>query len=310
MMLSEFGLPVALAPVNRRLVTIPAALLLAGVAAGCTTFDSSDTAARVGDDTLDNDTLTALVEALPSQATGQPQGDPTNADDVRNSITLWVQSAAINQYVEDEGIDVGDESVAAAEDLLSSQLVTYADAPQAARQVLLDYFSATNALGDLGGADEEQMIEIYEQGPTESGIVCAAHVLVETEDEAAEIVAELEAGADFAELASERTIDPSGQGTGGALPCTSTPGFSSTYVPEFVEATLGLDVGEFSEPVASDFGFHVILLRPFDDTIADELAGYFASADFRIGQALAAADISVKPRYGTISETYSVVPLG
>jgi peptidyl-prolyl cis-trans isomerase C len=309
-MLWEFGLAVALAPVNRRLVTIPAALLLAGLAAGCTTFDSSDTAARVGDDTLDNDTLTALVEALPSPATGQPQGDPSNADDVRNSITLWVQSAAINQYVEDEGIDVSDESVAAAEELLSTQLATYADAPQAARQVLLDYFSATNALGELGAADEAQIIEIYEQGPVESGIVCAAHILVETEEEAAEVVAELEAGADFSELASERTIDPSGQGTGGALPCTSTPGFASNYVPEFVEAALDLDVGEYSEPVESDFGYHVILLRPFDETIAAELAGYFASADFRIGRALAAADISVKPRYGTITDTYSVVPLG
>ena len=309
-MLRDFGLPVALAPVNRRLVTIPAALLLAGVAAGCTTFDSSDTAARVGDDTLDNDTLTALVETLPSRATGQPQGDPTNADDVRNSITLWVQSEAINQYVEGEGIDVSDEDVAAAEELLSSQLATYTDAPETARQVLLDYFSATNALDGLEAPDDEQIGEIYERGPADSGVVCASHVLVETEDEAAEIVAELEAGADFAELASERTIDPSGQGAGGALPCATTPSFSASYVPEFVEATLDLDVGEFSGPVQSDFGFHVIRVRPFDETVAEELAGYFGSADFRIGQALAAADVSVKPRYGTFTESYSVVPLG
>ncbi len=130
---------------NRRRITIPAALLLTGLAAGCTTFDSSDTAARVGDDTLDTDTLTELVEMLPSPTTGAP-GDPNNASDVRNGITLWVQATAIDQYVDDEGIEVTDDDVAAAQQLLDSALPGWTDGPEGAQQVLVDYFAASNAL--------------------------------------------------------------------------------------------------------------------------------------------------------------------
>jgi hypothetical protein len=296
-----------LAAVNRRRLTIPAVLLCAGLGAGCSTFESSDTAAQVGDETLDTDTLTALVETLPS-TTGQP-GDPNNADDVRNSITLWVQATAIDQYLDDERIRISDDDVTAAEDVLAAQVPGFAEAPADARDVLLDYVSATNALEGLPAADGAEIVEFYELGPESSGITCAAHILVETTEDAETLAAELAAGADFAELAEEHTTDPSGQANGGALPCASTPGFIQSYVPEFVEAALALDIGEISDPVETDFGVHLIQLRPYDDAVAEELASYFASANYRITRAISSADVWVKPRYGTFGDTLTVVPL-
>lgn len=86
--------------------------------------------------------------------------------------------------------------------------------------------------------------------------VRASHILVETEDAAKAIKTELEGGADFATLARENSIDP-GAANGGDL------GFFSKgmMVAPFEEAAFALaNAGDVSEPVQSQFGWHVIKL--------------------------------------------------
>ena len=84
----------------------------------------------------------------------------------------------------------------------------------------------------------------------------AAHILVETEEEAIALVTELEGGADFAALAKEKSTGPSGPG-GGSLGWFG-PG---TMVAEFEQAVLTLEIGQVSAPVQTQFGWHVIKLN-------------------------------------------------
>ncbi len=84
--------------------------------------------------------------------------------------------------------------------------------------------------------------------------ISARHILVETEGKAAEIIADLKKGEDFAELAKK-------QSTGPSAPAGGDLGFFSAdqMVPEFAEAAFALDKGEFTEtPVKTLFGWHVI----------------------------------------------------
>jgi peptidyl-prolyl cis-trans isomerase C len=84
--------------------------------------------------------------------------------------------------------------------------------------------------------------------------VRARHILVDTEDQAKEVIAELDDGADFAELAKEKSKGPSGQ-NGGDLGYFA----AEDMVPEFAEAAFALDVGSYTkEPVQTQFGWHVI----------------------------------------------------
>jgi peptidyl-prolyl cis-trans isomerase C len=83
----------------------------------------------------------------------------------------------------------------------------------------------------------------------------ARHILVQTEQEAKTVIADLKKGGDFAEIARTKSIDPSGKQNGGDL------GFFSReeMVPEFSEAAFKLKDGETSAaPVKSQFGWHVI----------------------------------------------------
>ena len=87
--------------------------------------------------------------------------------------------------------------------------------------------------------------------------VQAAHILVATEDEAKAVKAELAGGADFATVAKAKSIDPSAQQNGGDLG-SFAPGM---MVKPFEDAAFALtEIGQVSEPVQSDFGWHVIKL--------------------------------------------------
>ncbi|MBS0125658.1 peptidylprolyl isomerase [Thetidibacter halocola] len=103
----------------------------------------------------------------------------------------------------------------------------------------------------------------------------AAHILVETEEEAAAIAAEIAGGADFAELARTRSTGPSGP-SGGALGWFG-PGM---MVAPFQTAVEQLTAGQVSAPVQTQFGWHVIKLNetrtqqaPALDAVREQIEG-------------------------------------
>ncbi|WP_027245257.1 peptidylprolyl isomerase [Leisingera daeponensis] len=123
----------------------------------------------------------------------------------------------------------------------------------------------------------------------------AAHILVETEEDALDVIKELDDGADFATLAKERSTGPSGP-SGGDLGWFTT----GRMVPEFEEAVIKLRSGEVSGPVQTQFGWHVILLNErrkteapeFDEVraqLADELQQKAVEA--RVNELTAASEI-------------------
>jgi peptidyl-prolyl cis-trans isomerase C len=84
--------------------------------------------------------------------------------------------------------------------------------------------------------------------------VRARHILVKTEEEAKAVIADLDAGKDFIEIAKEKSTDPN-KSEGGDLGYFS----KGRMVPEFEAAAFALETGAYSkEPVKTQFGFHVI----------------------------------------------------
>ena len=84
----------------------------------------------------------------------------------------------------------------------------------------------------------------------------AAHILVETEDEAKDLVTKLESGVDFAQLARAKSTGPSGP-NGGALGWFGL----GQMVPQFEQAVVIMEIGAISPPVKTQFGWHVIMLN-------------------------------------------------
>ena len=140
--------------------------------------------------------------------------------------------------------------------------------------------------------------------------ICVSHILVSSadrsEDEAErmadEIKTELDGGADFVELAKARSEDPGSKDSGGDLDCDK-PG---RFVDEFDKATKTQPVGEVGEPVKTQFGYHVILVRSrksrtFEDVSQDPVLefGRTTFEDYLIKLICGKkTDVDVNPSYG------------
>lgn len=126
----------------------------------------------------------------------------------------------------------------------------------------------------------------------------ASHILVDTEAEANDLVTALEGGADFAELAKEKSTGPSGP-NGGELGWFG----KGAMVPAFEEAVIGLEVGQISAPVQTQFGWHVVILndvreqpKPTLDEVRDQLADEIRETAVR-------AHIDAKTSEATVTRT-------
>ncbi|WP_436663211.1 peptidylprolyl isomerase [Pontibacillus chungwhensis] len=98
---------------------------------------------------------------------------------------------------------------------------------------------------------DEQVKDYYENMKQE---VEAKHILVEDEKTANEVIDKLNNGGDFAELAKEYSTDTSSAEKGGDLGYFST----GDMVLPFEQAAYDLEIGKVSEPVKSDYGYHII----------------------------------------------------
>ena len=108
------------------------------------------------------------------------------------------------------------------------------------------------------GSTEEALKARYEELKKGDGFsfeeVHARHILLASEEDAKAVITELEGGADFEELAKEKSTGPSAP-NGGDLGYFK----KGAMVPEFGEAAFSMEVGSTSEePVQTQFGFHVI----------------------------------------------------
>lgn len=108
---------------------------------------------------------------------------------------------------------------------------------------------------------EEALDSAYERWLEENPAqdeVKARHILVEEEEEAREIIAQLEEGEDFAALAETHSTDPSAEGRGGDLGYFT----HDRMVEPFADAAFAMEPGTYSqEPVETRFGWHVILVE-------------------------------------------------
>lgn len=106
---------------------------------------------------------------------------------------------------------------------------------------------------------EEEIKAAYEKKYTPENLqeYKVRHILVQTEDEAKEVIASLDKGADFAELAKTKSLDPS-KDTGGELGWISR----QQVVKPFGDAMVKVKKGTYSkEPVQTPFGWHVIQIE-------------------------------------------------
>lgn len=117
--------------------------------------------------------------------------------------------------------------------------------------------SVEKLLADRVTVPEEEIQTYFDENEesfAQAEQVEASHILVEDEATAKEILEKLEAGEDFAEVAAEYSTDTTTSESGGDVGYFS----SGDMVEAFEEAAFALEIDEISEPVETEYGFHII----------------------------------------------------
>lgn len=123
---------------------------------------------------------------------------------------------------------------------------------------------------------DEEVKKHYEENKesfVESEQIHSKHILLKDEETAKKVLTELKDGSDFAKLASKHSTDPGSKDKGGDLGWMGR----DQLVPEFAEAAFNLQIGQLSDPVKSQFGYHIIVVeekkeatqRSFEDVKGD-----------------------------------------
>lgn len=123
-------------------------------------------------------------------------------------------------------------------------------------------------------ASEDEIKKYYDEHKDEYFTADAAHILVKDVNEANLIKKELSKGADFAQIAKEKSTDKGSAEKGGELGEFS----NGMMVKEFEDVVKTIKVGEISDPVESQFGFHIIKLNRFENKKLEEVKETIESA--------------------------------
>lgn len=112
---------------------------------------------------------------------------------------------------------------------------------------------------------EEEIKDYYDKNQKEfkNDTIKASHILLDTREEAEEVLAKAKTGENFAELAKKYSVEPDAETSGGDL---GEFGYGAMVEP-FEQAAFALDKGEISDIVETQFGYHII--KVFDKTIVD-----------------------------------------
>jgi parvulin-like peptidyl-prolyl isomerase len=172
-------------------------------------------------------------------------------EDILNSM---IEQVLIEQYAGQQGIVVTDDDVQAAIDQIVQDV-----GGEAEFQVRLEQNGITeqdmwnNLRAQLTGAAVVE--QVTSSVPETADHVHARHISVDTREGAEQLLAQLQSGADFAELAQQYSQDESTRRTGGDLAFFPR---GVLMVPEVEEAAFGLQPQQISGVISSSFGYHIV----------------------------------------------------
>ena len=284
-------------------------LILAAVTAAFAVACADTTVvATVDDAEIDEASVTQLRYSYAEETSYDAEGF---RGDLTNLIYLEAQKSAAEQDFGLTGFDdpelIADKIANPTEDeeQVFANVGSDPDRSDATKAAVAEQLLIRDAVVAELVSDEVYLASIYENQPALLVSVCARHILVATPEEAEAVKARLDAGEDFAEVATEVSLDTNS--VGGELPC---PVAAADYVEDFSTAATLLPVGEISTPVPTEFGWHILVVDDrtgpdsFEVFVADPTAYLHASALSElwvpwVNDAVQSATIEVASQVGT-----------
>lgn len=236
----------------RGMAAVILAVALVGGVAGC---EKVDAVAKVNDDYITRAEFDRTYEQIAEQMGGNISEDDAISYK-KQLLEMMIESVLVTQEAEKLGADLSDEAVnksitdllggetdqAVIEEQVVAAGLTMDDLRKSVKDQIARDFISEKAAEEASGDTLPETYSLLE------------HILVADEAVATDLYNQIKAGGDFAALATANSTDPGSAADGGSLGWSPT----SAYVPQFRDAADALEVDGVSEPVQSDYGWHII----------------------------------------------------
>ncbi|HZJ99557.1 MAG TPA: peptidylprolyl isomerase [Tissierellaceae bacterium] len=251
---------------KKNIALLVLAIVITALAIGCSSNSSSDEeiVATVGDMKI---TKSEFYDELVKQ----------NGTQV---LDILVANKIKDAEIEAKDINISDEEIEedlekmkefyGSEEALENDLITYGLTLDDVKNNIKSNLEIELLLEPYIEITDEEMKDYFEANKAsfdQVEEVRASHILVETEEEALEVKGKLDDGDDFADLAKEYSSDTANSESGGDLGYFDR----NKMVDEFSEAVFAMEIGAISDPVQTNFGYHIIKL---DDIVEAKEAVY------------------------------------
>lgn len=222
-------------------------------------------------------------------------------DTQRRVLDLYIRREIVRVVAEDADVEASAED----RDAAREALIASVGGPEALPGVLAEAGFTEEVFEEVIVEQEALLVALRRDvlADAELEVREPRHILVTSLEDAEEVVAELAAGADFAELAVARSQDPGSAQQGGALQAAPR----GAWLPEFDDAVWTAQIGEVVGPVQTQAGFHVIEVVDEATLDADELPEQqvqqlvAAELDARFFAAVGETEVQVDPAFGVWS---------
>jgi len=286
----------------RQFGIVVAATLSFSALAGCGEIMQND-AIAIGDSSVSEDYVDTIIEQLATVDQVQLVDGRIEGDALRSILTAILRNEATHEFLMANDVSVTDQE--------REEVVTqYEEDPQFAligpelQELLISLNSQDLALARIKVPQRESLAAMYAKEPASLGVMCARHLLVDSESEARAAMKRVLDGEDFAQVAAEVSTEPNASETGGALAgedndCLALGVYQEQFDNDFVIGALKARAGTPSEPVKSSFGHHIIFMRPYDE-VADSIEKSLAEnpGQYLLSGYLATSKVTVASRFG------------
>ncbi|MCM3195093.1 peptidylprolyl isomerase [Priestia megaterium] len=236
---------------NKIIMIIAAVVVIAAVAIGAVAMNKSKVVATVGDEKITKD---QLYDALLAQ------GGSSVLDSLIEQKVISKEAAKQNIKVTDKEINAELENLKSqygGEDALNQALASSGVKLSELKKDLKTNIEAKKMVESTINIKDSEMKSYFDQNKdslaTEAQVK-ASHILVADEKTAKEVKAKLDKGEDFAKLAKEYSTDTASKSDGGNLGYFK----KSDMVEAFANKAFSMKVNEVSDPVKTEYGYHII----------------------------------------------------
>ena len=198
-----------------------------------------------------------------------------DGETVRGVLSALIQGAATEQFLKENGVEIttADRDATRARVVQNNDTSAYT---QHLKDLIVELNSGILALERVKAPAAKRAAEMYADAPASLGVLCLRHLVVDAEATATEALKKFNNGAEFASVASEFSIEPNVETSGGALTgadnaCITLAEYQSNFDGEFTAGALRAKAGVAFGPVKSSFGYHIIYVRPFVE-VADDIS--------------------------------------